>query len=303
MEIRDPALFAELEDRAAKYRNREGRFWRISRAGVPPSFIVGSNHFGKIDGGSPYFQALDQARIFFAETIPRDDFVFYKGLETDNSLLVREKPTKLTSFLPADVAEKITQKWVARGEQLEVLDHVRPWFIYFKVRTHDCELDALKLENEGMDNTFKTYARDRGLEMRSAEVWLERLEALIALTEEPPYALLHEVTRDMQPVSTFEALALLDEERVMLLKEFLRHLTVEEAEPGFPAEEANAKRWEELIVKRNQAMLRNSISEFEVGGVFMVAGAMHLPTKDGLIALLEDKGFTATRMAIKAAQE
>ncbi|MGZ5915114.1 MAG: TraB/GumN family protein, partial [Hyphomicrobium sp.] len=51
---------------------------------------------------------------------------------------------------------------------------------------------------------------------------------------------------------------------------------------------------EKLLTERNVKMRATAQPLLEQGGVFIAIGALHLPGKQGLIALLREAGYTVT---------
>jgi hypothetical protein len=51
------------------------------------------------------------------------------------------------------------------------------------------------------------------------------------------------------------------------------------------------------VRKRNAVMAQRAIPWLEKGGVFMAVGALHLPGNEGVVALLQQAGFTVEQAA------
>jgi len=51
---------------------------------------------------------------------------------------------------------------------------------------------------------------------------------------------------------------------------------------------------QKIIVDRNRRMRDRSLYYLEKGGAFIAVGALHLPGKTGLVALLREAGYTLT---------
>ena len=52
-----------------------------------------------------------------------------------------------------------------------------------------------------------------------------------------------------------------------------------------------------LIRQRNATMVERAVPMLEKGNVFMAVGALHLPGKEGIVALLQDAGFAVEPVA------
>jgi uncharacterized protein len=53
---------------------------------------------------------------------------------------------------------------------------------------------------------------------------------------------------------------------------------------------------EKLLIDRNAKMRTTAEPLLQDGGVFIAVGALHLPGKQGLVALLREAGYTVTKV-------
>ena len=68
-------------------------------------------------------------------------------------------------------------------------------------------------------------------------------------------------------------------------------------EDGKPEERAlRAKIDKRLLEDRNHRMVERMLPRFDEGGAFIAIGAAHLPGESGVLALLERRGYTVTRL-------
>ena len=51
---------------------------------------------------------------------------------------------------------------------------------------------------------------------------------------------------------------------------------------------------ERIVTMRNHVMAERSAPILDAGNAFIAIGALHLPGKQGLVALLEDAGYTVS---------
>jgi uncharacterized protein len=51
-----------------------------------------------------------------------------------------------------------------------------------------------------------------------------------------------------------------------------------------------------LLDDRNRRMVERMLPRFDEGGAFIAVGAAHLPGANGVLALLEQRGYTVTRI-------
>jgi len=51
-----------------------------------------------------------------------------------------------------------------------------------------------------------------------------------------------------------------------------------------------------LLDDRNRRMVERMLPRFEEGGAFIAVGAAHLPGESGVLALLEHRGYSVTRL-------
>ena len=53
---------------------------------------------------------------------------------------------------------------------------------------------------------------------------------------------------------------------------------------------------ERLVTGRNRSMTERLVALFARGSTFVAVGAMHLPGEEGILSLLERRGYTVTRL-------
>jgi uncharacterized protein YbaP (TraB family) len=88
------------------------------------------------------------------------------------------------------------------------------------------------------------------------------------------------------------------QQRTAAIWELAIHLTTKFAADGESEKilAALGQFQKELVVKRNTVMAERALPHLEKGNLFIGVGALHLPGKTGLVALLRNAGYQLSRV-------
>ena len=146
---------ARIETEAAKTPNGTGRFWRVEREGLRPSFLFGTMHLTdpRILARPASVQAAErEARTVVVETL---DVLDGKGAD----LLVFAHPELLTlpagkgleDYLQPDEKRELEGLLDARGMPLASIRTLQPWFTAMGLMLPACEASRIAAGAEPLD--------------------------------------------------------------------------------------------------------------------------------------------------------
>ncbi|MEO0363661.1 MAG: TraB/GumN family protein [Pseudomonadota bacterium] len=291
----DPDGIAAAEARAAAHANAEGVFWRVEKAGLPTSWLLGTHHFADADPDAPYAEALGDARVLFVEITETEEAAMAAAMASDPTLIANAEPRPLETLIDPDLAARAKERLAAFGIPAEATAMLKPWFVNLLLAVPPCVAAMQQAGETGMDKDLQRLAAERGIEARGLETWREQIEAFKAfLGPDPAEALSMTLADPEDPESVLRTgEALYEQERVMMIWE----VTIERARPRVPnIDEFVPAAWDAIAAKRNRNMADRAAEELAKGGVFIAVGALHLPTEDGLVELLRADGYEVTRV-------
>lgn len=287
---------------AAEEPHAEGLLWRASR-GKRQVTLVGTMHLGDsrlgavLDAARPH---LDDARLVLLEATA-EELARIEALaaEDPRRLFVLDGPTLVERLSPQDWAA-VSEAARTAGVPGFMASQFRPYYLALLLGVPPCAMPALLDGAPGLDAMLEEGARERGIPVAALEPYDTVLDAFSSLPEEDALAGL---------VATARAPELNRAATVALLELYFAGRTAEaialngivvDRMPGLtPEQRRTSAEWfeRELLEARNEAW----IPEIEAAAraersVLVAVGAAHLPGERGVLALLEEAGWSVRRL-------
>lgn len=284
-----------LDATAAAMSNAKAILWRLEKEGVPPSHIFGTVHLSddRVNDLTPAIQeAIDGSRVVALEIADLSPERLAAGIGKVANLLQYSDGRSLEALLTPDelqIARTAVQK---AGMPGAALARLRPWVVTMSIALTECERQRTASGLKPLDERLGERARVRRIQVVSLETIEAQLKAMAAVPEADQLALLkaglqlHHLTPDMMETLIGRYLAS-DLGMIWAMQlELWRQQGVTEAAAG--------AFMRELVTVRNKRMRDAALPFVARGGTFIAVGALHLPGKDGLVALFQEAGYTAT---------
>ena len=287
-----PSVEAESPATARDTLAADGKsfIWEISSEG---SFVylLGSVHAGEPDM-YPLADSIENA--FKASDILVVEVNINEVSELKTALLMMKYGTypegeSLRDNLPEDLYARLSERFEEGGISLAVMDVYRPWVIMTMTEVLAIQ-EAGYSEEYGIDIHFLNLAIDRGIEMIELETAEYQMQLLSGLSDELMIQILE--------MSLEEPLTVADLDLMFELWEDGDAAGLEELMfEGLVEEPALASYYDVLLTQRNYNMLEK-IEAFLADDYicFVVVGAGHLVGEEGLLSLLEEKGYALEQL-------
>lgn len=273
---------------AAAAASADSSVWVAERGGERV-FLAGSVHVLRpADYPLPeeFAEAYRQADAVVLET----DIERMESPELGRAMLERMRLPEdetLRGLLSAEAYAALQAFTAERGIALERLDHLKPAMVVLTLI--GLELERLGVAAEGVDHHFNRRAREDGKPLGALERVEAQLDYLAAMGEGRESAFVLYSLRDLEQTDTLLG-ELIDAWRDGDLAA-LRRLYVTEMRVDFPDLYRN------LLVRRNREWLPRIEAMFEEPGTELVlVGAAHLVGPEGLLELLERRGYEVSRL-------
>ncbi len=299
MQTSDPARFAALEKEAAAVPNGKGIFWKIEKAGLAPSYLLGTMHvthprvLAMPVGAS---QAYDAARTVIVESDEIvDDRKAAASIMMQPGLTMFADGKTIKDFLKPEEIEKLAAGLKARGIPLTLVAKMKPWMIASFVALPACEMSRKAAGAAFLDKKLAEDALKQGKTLKGLETMVEQLQAMDALPVQFHLDALIEtlalgdVVTDVMETTT-ELYLSGDTGLIMPMMKAVSEGTSTGDDAGYTDFE------QRIITDRNKTMATRAKPILDGGAVFMAVGALHLPGDEGVIELLRKDGFTITNM-------
>lgn len=306
-------IFAELSstykdmrpriDKAIKNTpNGLGRFWKITKEGYAPSYLLGTMHLtdervAKLP--KKIQRAYDAADVFVMETLDVLDPQKQMAFLAQNPELTRLDGSKtLLDYIDTDEEELLRKQFSKRGLPLNSIKTMRPWLYASMISLPECEMTRVKNGAKFLDMQLGLDAQKSGVELYGLETMADQANAINSQSIDDQVDGLVQMAK-LGPMidNIFESMTQFYlKGEIAGIMPMLEVLT-EKLLPNEP--QTDQRVFEEvIIIKRNHAMAKRSKELMDAAPeekFFIAVGALHLPGEEGVIALLKNQGFTVTR--------
>lgn len=268
-------------------RSDDGRLWRISRAGVPDSFVLGTIHVADARVSPvtpPIAEALAGSRTLAMEILPVEvNATAVEDLET------LPDGGRLDRLLGATAYAQVLRTLQAQGIDERAIEGMKPWAALLRVTRI-----APQGELRSLDENVFVAARARRMRIASLESIEEQVLSFDGVPLESQVALL------VHALAHPDALAALTEPTIATwLRGDLATLARLPARAGdaFPEMRPHYERLARHVVHDRTVLLHHRLFlPLREGRVFVAIGAAHLSGNDGLLAMLRRDGYRLTRI-------
>lgn len=263
----------------------KGLLWKIERPGVKPSYVFGTVHSedARVLNVPPVVQqAFDGAGSFTMEVV-LDETVSQKMAST---MFLHAGPD-LKSLLGEDLFARVVALMTEYGMPREAVQKLKPWVVFTTLSLPKPQtglfLDLLLQANAaqqgkpvyGLESADEQLAVFDGMTLPDQVTLLkEAVENHAQLTQELQQTIEHYLARDlagMEQLSNEES-SKLDDARLV--------------------ETINRR----MIYDRNVRMVERMAPRLKEGNAFIAIGSLHLPGDQGVLRLLQQRGYNVSVM-------
>lgn len=292
---------AQIAAAAATHAHAQGNLFRATR-GTEVLHLVGTMHLPDprhdrlMAMSSPLFEG---AKTLLVEASPDHEARLKAEIVKRPEFISITKGPLLNELLPPEDWKILSERMQLIGVPPFVTAKFRPWYLSVMMGLPPCAAKALRDGGRGLDHMLMDEAETRELRLVALEPYdtlfglfgdmsledeIEMIRASLLSAPDP--------TRAM--VTTANAY-FAGQSRLMW--EYTLQQALETA--GAAPEEVRAQfdMLEELLIaKRNEAWIPVIEEALTEGPAIAAFGALHLSGKDGVLALLEARGFSITRL-------
>ena len=293
-----PADRAELQTATNAVPYPQGNFWRASR-GDQVITLIGTYHLddprhaATMTKMEPLIQA---ANTVLVEAGPHEEKALIAHMARDPSImLITEGPTLLEMLPPADW-DALTKALSARGVPSLLAAKFQPWYVNLMLAIPACTITSPQT-GRGLDGMVMAAAEKAGVPLRALEPYDTLFSLFDTMTTEEQLGMI-KATLMMDSQSADFTVTLTEAyfaEDSRLIWEFMRAQSY--ALPGYTKDRVDrefARMEESLMSARNRNWI--PVLTTAESPVFAAFGALHLAGNEGVLALLEDNGFTLERL-------
>jgi uncharacterized protein YbaP (TraB family) len=255
----------------------EGLLWEINRRGIQPSYVFGTIHMSDPDViklPEKVSDKLTHSGQFIMEALPEPDEVVKL-----TQMMFFNDGRQLNEFIPQSLFDRAVEILARYQIPSEAVMLMKPWAVFMVLNYppgNDMPLDLRLL----------AIAQENGIKSKGLESLHEQGKIFDDLTLATQLGLLIDTICHYDLVlEDFERIKSLYIKRDLQgLNEISRHLSVND-------ERAYQELISKLLTNRNVTMVERMKPALEKGNAFIAIGALHLTGDDGVLSLLEHKGY------------
>lgn len=294
----DPQAHARVVQAAAAAENATAIFWRIEKADAAPSYLLGTMHLtdDRINALSPAIRsALGGTRRLVLELDDLSPGGFMKlvaGSPHLVSLMMLTDGRQLDALLGRDDFAKVSDILSRYGVPDGAARQLRPWLASLLLAVSGCEQRRIGAGLLPLDARLAKDAEERGIRPLGLETLELQFRAMASVPEADQIEMLKSGVRFYDRIDDLiETMVQLYLQRQLGAIWPLQLILAEKVGVStevFQSAEQN------LLTKRNLGMRDQALAHLADGNTFIAVGALHLPGRQGLVALLREAGYTLT---------
>ncbi|PZR00679.1 MAG: TraB/GumN family protein [Cereibacter sphaeroides] len=281
----------------------QGNFWQAKR-GDQVITLIGTYHLDDprhdaiMQQVDPFIEA---AHLVLVEAGPQEVTELKAALARDPSLMfITDGPT-LPESLPPETWEQLKQALSARGMPPFMGAKMRPAYLSMTLGVPPCASGALSGAANGLDQRIMNQAKTDNIPVAALEPFDTVFRIFSGMSDQEQLEMLEmSLAIDDQSEAMFATMTesyFAEDSR--MLWELTRWQTLQT--PGMDKDRVArefALMEDRLMVRRNQSWIPVLEAASFGGPVVAAFGALHLSGSEGVLALLERRGFTITRLPL-----
>ena len=293
--ITDPETHKRVLEKGALLENSEALLWKIEKQGTAPSHLFGTIHLSdsRVTKIAPKVtEALFTSKTLALEVADLSDAALGAAMATSADLLVYADGQTLEQKLEKVEFERVKAVVEKAGIPGDVAKLLKPWLVSTLLAISDCERRQIDAGAPVVDMRLGEHAKEKGIPVVGLETIELQLAALASVPDDEQLQMLKVGLKYADRTSDLlETLLQLYLKRQMGAAMPFQIALAEKL--GVPASAFDGFQ-KALLVDRNASMAKKAAPLLEQGQAFIAVGALHLPGRTGLVALLREAGYIVT---------
>lgn len=265
---------------AEQIKHSQGLLWKISKAGKKTSYLYGTIHVSDVEITTlpePVNKALNQSSQFIMEALPD-----MEQLALFSRSMFFNDGTLLSSLVDRPIYDNTKQILAAYRLGADAVSVMKPWAAFLL-------MNYPPDDGEPLDMVLLSLAKQNGSQVAGLETLKEQATLFSDLSIPEQVKLLTDTVCHYEQIEEdFQVM------KAFYLKRDLEGLYNYAQRFSMEDKPVYEKLMKKLIQDRNHIMSARMQIFLKEGNVFVAIGAMHLPGKEGVLALLEKQGYSVS---------
>ncbi len=280
----------------------QGNYWRATR-GDAVVHLIGTYHFDDPRHAATLATLapiLEDAQTLLVEAGPEEEAALKAHFARDPDLMIITTGPTLPEILPPADWARLSKALSDRGIPAFMAAKFRPWYLSMMLSIPACDM-AAATTSKGLDGQLIEAAAAQGLTVQALEPY-DTLFAVFDMMSEADQLAMITSALAMEDKSADMAITLADAyfaQESRLIWEFMRAETLKL--PDYTPERVEqefATMEEALMNMRNRDWIAVIEAAADRGPALVAFGALHLSGDQGVLHLLEQRGFTLQRLPL-----
>ena len=293
----DKQTLEEIAQAGDNVPNGHGRFWKIEKQGVEPSWLLGTMHAGDAEvvkmspAESEAFNKADRVALELTEIADETGQSLMRVMMADPKTLMYQDDDSIKKQLSEKEFQKFEAALKNHGLSYIAIQRMKPWFIWAALATPNCPEPKGKALSKPFDMVIGLKALGEGKELVGLETAQEQVDALTKLPDSFYIKSIQEILDNEEMAKDqFTTMGKLYIEgnigEIVALFDYYskENLTTPELQ------EFNTI----LLHQRNALMAKRAAPLLEKGNSFIAVGALHLVDETGLVEAFRHQGYEVT---------
>jgi uncharacterized protein YbaP (TraB family) len=263
----------------------QGRLFEVSAAAIEPSYVYGTMHSTDPDVVKlppPVARAFGQSARLLLELVFTPDM----QARMQREMRLTDGRT-LSEVIGATLFSRVMQRAAVYGLPTGHMNTLKPWAAGLVFNLPVAELDRGASGAVALDRALQQAADNRGIPVYGLESVEEQIAAFGDMSEKDQIESLRLII-ELNP----QIESLFNEMKEAYLAGNLDHLHAMARRMYSGKNRRLAKQFEERFIGlRNRRMANRMARHIKQGGAFVAIGALHLSGEDGVLSLLEKRGY------------
>ena len=259
-----------------------GILWQIDNGFSTPSFVLGTMHVedARVTNlPAPVQQAFENSDSLTTEALLELEQILLIGPE----LLLIDGST-LEGLIGTELYTEVGDALQARGMLPEMASLLKPWAVALLLSQPHSQSGMF------LDRKLYQLAKQNGKSVYGLETLTEQLSVFRSMDLTDQITLLEETLAQLNLIPE-----IIERLTQAYLARDLKQLTII-ANEQFSNSPVQQQLKQQLVVDRNQKMVVRMQPRIEEGNAFIAVGALHLTGQDGILSLLQQMGYTVSRV-------
>ncbi|NVO28240.1 TraB/GumN family protein [Donghicola sp. C2-DW-16] len=298
-----PAEQAEVAAEEAATPNGTGTLWKATKD-EQTVFLVGTMHLPDprhsktMEALRPILKGIS---ALYLETASDGEALMEAEIAKNPALMFTVSGPTLPDLLDDATWAVLRDGMATRGVPAPLTAKMRPWYVSMLMSMPPCAIESINSGVGGLDMMAERAAKALDIPVRSLEDW----QTLFTAFDQIPYqeqvdlmalSLMPDDLSEAAFTATLDAYFDQNHARAWALSDVLGKRI-----PGMSPDriEAESARMKDLFLdSRNTAWVPVILDGAQDGPILIAVGAAHLIGEKGLVALLENEGFSLTRLPL-----